>query len=132
VPGRKEAHSDASLRPALDPARLGEQGTTPVLMEVVRRLGAFRTASRALSEGDSRELHVAARQLAFLRTAGDESVGVAVNSSHQEATLALQLDLPDGFLVDLLDEGARFPLSGGKATVPVGTCDARILAHVAA
>lgn len=53
---------------------------------------------------------------------------VAVNAADQ--AVSLELPIPDPgkkLLIDLLNQGDRFPVNGGKAPIPVNSCWARIM-----
>jgi len=68
------------------------------------------------------------QQFAFLRQAEGEQVIVAVNAADAPATLPLKLPFSgSGYLEDLLDPSARFPVQGDRAAVQVPACGARIL-----
>jgi glycosidase len=128
IPGKKEAHSDRPLRPQLDLAEIERHAPHPDLPGYLHRLAAVRRASPALQCGDYRQLRVDRQQLAFIRQAEGEQVVVALNAADVLATLPLKLPFAGrGYLEDLLDPSARFPVQGGGAAVQVPACGARIL-----
>jgi cyclomaltodextrinase len=117
IAGMKD-RSDRPLRPALDLPVVERESPHAWLAEIVRRLAAVRRASPGLQEGDYAQLHVAARQIAFLRISPLESVLVVVNAGPQTVTLDLDAPgLPDGPMVDLLEPDRSFIVSHGKIRV---------------
>jgi cyclomaltodextrinase len=114
--------SDRPLRPALDLPVVARESPHRWLAEVVKRLAGVRHESPALQEGDYSQLHVAARQIAFLRCSPRESVLVAVNAGPQPVSLDCEVPrLADGPVFDLLEPGKSFTVSRGKiriASVP--------------
>lgn len=110
--------SDRPLRPALDLAAVERESPRAWLAGIVTRLAAVRRASPGLQEGDYAQLHVAARQIAFLRRSPRESVLVVVNAGPQPLTLDCDAPgLPDGPAVDLLEPDRSFIASNGKIRV---------------
>jgi cyclomaltodextrinase len=89
VGGRRGAHSDADLRPALDLSRCGSY-PHPDLAAAVRRLAALRSSLPALRHGDYAQLHVDHRQLAFGRRTEGCSVVVMVNAAEKPASVPAQ------------------------------------------
>jgi hypothetical protein len=116
-------------RPALDLDGLRQTGPHPDLQRAIRRLAQSRRHYPALRHGDYRQLHVAHESLAFLRTAAEERIVVAVNAAGDPAALALALPgVGDGRLVDVLNDETTFPVRGGIAQVdPIPPHWARIL-----
>jgi glycosidase len=110
--------SDWPLRPALDLPAAARESPHAWLADIVRRLAAVRRASPGLQEGDYLQLHVAARQIAFLRRSPRESVLVAVNAGPQPVSLACDVPgLADGPVFDLLEPGRTFIVAQGKIRV---------------
>ena len=127
--GRKRPDSDADLRPALDPGRLRAEARMPQLHAALKRLIALRRAHAPLCRGDYRPVHVAALQLAFERRYGDARTVVAVNGDRAPAEVPVHLPgAAGGRLVDLLNPGEEFPLTGGRGRVPLPPCWGRVLA----
>jgi len=125
IAGKRSRTSDAELRPALAPE--GPWGEHRELEPVIHRLVALRRQSAALRRGQYRQLHVAHEQLAFARTEASEQIVVAVNAAKRPVELTLALS--DGTeLHDLLNEGKRFPVRGGRATLPLDAQWGRVLA----
>jgi cyclomaltodextrinase / maltogenic alpha-amylase / neopullulanase len=124
-------HDDWKLRPRLDLAAAPAASPHPDLARVIAQLAGVRRASPALRRGDYAQLHVASRQLAFLRSGEGQSVVVAVNSDAKPATLSL--DVPGlADLTDLLAPNERFTVARGKLTVSVPPRWARMLSTGAA
>lgn len=123
--GRKAPGSDAPLRPALELEAARREAPHPDLAVALARLAGIRRASPALRRGDYRPLAVQSEQLAFLRSDGDEAVVVAVNGAEAEATVEVPVD--GRALEDLLEPGARFPVEGGRARLPLPPTWGRIL-----
>lgn len=128
IEGRKGHHTDAPLRPALDPDAVASAAPHPGLRDLIRRLAALRRASPALRRGDYTALHVAHQQFAFARPHARGTVVVAVNAATEPCTLRLALDVAAGRLADLLD-GPGVEVAGGTAAVALPPHGARILAH---
>jgi glycosidase len=110
--------SDRLLRPALDLPVVQRESPHAWLADSVRRLAAARHASPGLQEGDYSQLHVAARQIAFLRRSPRESVVVVVNGGPQPLSLDCHVPgLPDGRVFDLLEPDRTFIASHGKIRI---------------
>lgn len=89
IEGRKERHSDNSLRPALRYEDYADALETNPLTRLIAALGKVRKQCRALSYGDYQELVLTNRQYAFARTAGNETALVTVNNDNNSASLTL-------------------------------------------
>lgn len=114
--GRKAAHSDAPLRPAIaSPDSAG--GLDHPLASAIARLARLRAGLAALRHGDYQPLHVASEQLAFARVHGGERVIVALNAAEQPATIRVGVPGGDGVLVDVLNGNERFPVRAGRAVI---------------
>ena len=110
--------SDRPLRPALDLRVVARESPNAWLADVVKRLAGIRHASPALQRGDYAQLHVAARQIAFLRRCPRETVLVVVNAGPRP--LSLECDVPGpavGPFFDLLEAGRTFDVSRGRVRV---------------
>ena len=117
VTGVKDG-SDRPLRPALDLQAAARESPNAWLADVVGRCAAIRRRSPALQEGDYAQLHVAARQIAFLRRCPSESVLVVINAGPHLLSLECRLPSPvDGPLFDLLEPGTSFVTSGDRVRV---------------
>ncbi|MCM1150368.1 MAG: alpha-amylase family glycosyl hydrolase, partial [Butyricicoccus sp.] len=89
IEGRKERHSDDSLRPALDLDDFRDAITANPCTALIAALGRARQRSRALCYGDYRELKLTNRQYAFSRNFEGESVIVTVNSDDSDFVMTL-------------------------------------------
>jgi len=125
--GLRTAHSDAALRPALELAQAAQHAAQPDLPAALRRLADVRAGSGALQRGDYREVHVAAQQLAFLRSLPDEQVLVALNAADEPVELPLRLPFQNARLIDLLNPGAEFRVQNLTAAVTVPPRWARMM-----
>ncbi|HEV2529994.1 MAG TPA: alpha-amylase family glycosyl hydrolase [Thermomicrobiales bacterium] len=111
--------SDWPLRPALDWPVDVRSMPHPDLADTIARLTTVRHASSALRHGDYRQLHVAPRQLAFSRRAGDDVAVVAINASAEACPIDVAVDVPDGTtLMDALDPACVIRVEGGRLRCP--------------
>jgi glycosidase len=110
--------SDRPLRPALDLTGVARESPHAWLADTVKRLAGIRHGSPALQQGDYAQLHVAARQIAFLRRSPRESVLVAVNAGPRPVSLDCAVPLlADGPLFDLLEPERTFVVAVGKIRI---------------
>jgi cyclomaltodextrinase len=128
IEGKKNG-SDRPLRPSLDLATLRRESPHPGLFTLIQRLSQIRRASPALRFGDYAQIHVASRQLAFLRIAPEQSALVVINADSRPISLDLAVPrLGNGPLRDLLAPGEEYPVSGGRLSLPgIPARGARIL-----
>ncbi|MEB3197901.1 MAG: alpha-amylase family glycosyl hydrolase [Candidatus Sericytochromatia bacterium] len=111
LPGKKGKHTDAPLRPALQPPQAGDARQNHELARAIARLTRLRGQVPALRRGDYRSLAATPEQLVFERRYGTSAARVAVNASERPVTLTLEpLDGHEGHWVDLLNPGERFPV----------------------
>ena len=89
IEGRKERHSDHSLRPALDLEEYREALEQNGCTKLIRALGLIRQNTDALSCGDYRELVLTNRQYAFSRSYEGQTVIVVVNNDNNDAKVSL-------------------------------------------
>ena len=82
IEGKKERHSDISLRPALNLEEMKENACS----ELIRALGKIRRNEQALFYGEYQEVSLTTRQYVFRR--GD--VIICVNNDEQACTLEIQ------------------------------------------
>jgi cyclomaltodextrinase / maltogenic alpha-amylase / neopullulanase len=128
IGGRRTSTDDTALRPTLELAEMGRAGAED-LPGAIARLARLRGELPALADGGYRQLHVASRQLAFLRHRGPDSVVVAVNAAEAPVTLDLRLPgLTGGSLSDRLNPPARFEVRDGAVSLTVPSRWARVLA----
>jgi len=117
IEGKKERHSDASLRPALDLSDYKDALEKNAYTRLIAALGKIRQQVKALSYGDYEELLLTNRQYAFSRTDQEESVIVAVNNDDKESVLTLRAGNASEYL-DMLS-GRTVPVKDGRITVEV-------------
>lgn len=117
IQGRNDDRNDRNVRPAIDIHTDPPTFPHTDLADSIRQLMAVRQNSRALKVGDYQERYLQPEQLAFSRSADDETVIVAVNAAGDEVEITIE-QVNGGQLVDLLnDDGAVFPVQDGRATV---------------
>lgn len=128
VLGKKAHHSDAPLRPTFHPGEGPIRGSQPDLPRAIARFARLRQEHKALRQGSYRQLHVSGEQFAFLRDLPDERLVVAVNSASEPVELRLPLgEHGASQLVDVLNDGERFEVTGGQAVVTLHPNWARVL-----
>ncbi len=115
IEGRKEAFSDASLRPALNYADYADAYETNSCTKLIAALGNARQHTPALSYGAYRELLLTNRQYAFARDYEGQSVLVSVNNDDQPAELYLAAGNCAGYHGVL--SGAHVPVENGQIHV---------------
>ena len=135
---KRSADSDRVLRPSIA-AIEASSAPEPDLPDAIRRLAGLRAGLPALRGAGYRELHVAHRQLAFLRTAGDAGTApsdraiVALNADSKPASFDLALPFKAAALRDVLEAESRpggevFRPEGGRLRFTVPPRWARVLA----
>lgn len=90
IEGKKERHSDDSIRPALKIEDYKEAYTKNSCTQIVSALGKIRQNVPALSYGDYAELQLTTRQYAYSRTLEGVSVIVTVNNDDNPATFRVK------------------------------------------
>lgn len=80
IEGKKEKHSDDSLRPFLHIDSVKDQKFNNPFTRILMKLGEFRSKSEVLSYGDYKELLLTNRQFAFSRTLNQNALIVVVNN----------------------------------------------------
>ncbi len=108
IEGRKECHSDDSLRPALNYGDYMNAINDNPCTKIISALCKVRKAVPQLSYGDYKELRLTNRQYAFSRTLDGKSVIIAVNNDDKDCTLTIPCHAASAYT------GA---LSGDKITV---------------
>jgi cyclomaltodextrinase len=128
ITGKKDG-SDWPLRPQLDLAAMGSGAPHAELAQAIRSFAEIRQSCEPLRRGDYVQLSVSHEQLAFARRHAGLTVVVVVNASGEAASVPLSIPgISEGRLVDVLNPGVEFPVTGGKAKIdPVPPCWARIL-----
>lgn len=130
IEGKRTDHSDAALRPELDPLLLPRTSPHPDLAASIRRFAEARRASRAVRLGSYKQVHVEAEGLVFLRSLS--GAGHAAQSSEDLALIAVNgsatarafhihaAETAGRELIDLLDPSFRLRVDGGgRATIQV-------------
>ena len=120
IEGKKERHSDASLRPALTLSDFEDAVTTNSCTSLIAALGKTRQATKALSYGDYKELMLTNRQYAFSRNYEGTSVVITVNNDDSDFVMTV----PAGSCAEYI--GA---LSGQKVTVTNGNICVNVKAN---
>ena len=120
IEGRKERHSDDSLRPALSLADYELAIEENPYTRLIAALGKIRKNTPALSYGDYQELMLTNRQYAFSRNFEGEAVIVTVNNDDSDFTMNLPAK-----------DGASYvgALSGEKTAVDNGRISVRVKAN---
>lgn len=117
IEGRKERHSDDSLRPALSLDDYEHAIEENPYTRLVAALGKVRQSTPALSYGDYQELMLTNRQYAFARNYEGESVIVTVNNDDGDFTMSLPA-ANGAFYVGMLS-GEKVAVDNGRISVSV-------------
>ncbi len=117
IEGKKERNSDDSLRPALSYENYQDAPTTNNYTKFIAALGKIRQATKALSYGDYKQLHLTNEQYAFSRNYNSQSVIVTVNNADNDVTL----NLPAGNTTEYVGalSGAKVAVNGGSVSLNV-------------
>jgi cyclomaltodextrinase / maltogenic alpha-amylase / neopullulanase len=112
--GKRTPQSDSALRPNLDLDYLQRNSTHPRLVDDISRLSTARQSFPALRQGAYTQLNVAHEQFAFARYTDSEYLVVLLNAA--DAPARMEVPVPAHFTsaVDVLNDGERFPVQGGK------------------
>ena len=116
IEGKKERHSDASLRPALRIEDYADAAQTNPCTALLTALGKLRTAVPALRRGEYRELLLQTGHYAFSRTWEGVSAIVTVNNGSSPITMTLSA--ADGEYTGALF-GGRAEAKNGQLTVSI-------------
>ncbi len=117
IEGKKERHSDDSLRPALRLEDYQKALEENDCTRLIGALGKVRQNLKALSYGDYQELVLTNRQYGFARNYEGERVMAAVNNDDQEAVISLPAG--NGTLYRDMLSGQTVPVTGGYIQVHV-------------
>ncbi len=90
IEGKKERHSDDSLRPCLSLEELQKDTQKNTFAKIISRLGEVRKNLPALSYGDYKEVLLTNRQYAFTRNLDGQCVLVCVNNDDTPANLCIR------------------------------------------
>ncbi len=124
IEGKKENHSDASLRPALSLPDYKNAVRENQFTRLITRLGAIRQQTKALSYGDYKELTLMNRQYAFSRNLDGESVVVTVNNDDSDFVMTVPVGNADTYVGAL--SGEKVSVSNGTIAVNVRACSGEI------
>lgn len=116
IEGKKEKHSDDSLRPEIGFEAYKKQHEEVPFIRLIAALGKIRQANKALAYGDYKELYLTNRQYAFSRNYENTSVIVTVNCDDSEAQ----------FSVPCREASYKGVLFGGNAQIKNGMLYATI------
>lgn len=111
IEGKKEQHSDESLRPELHLEVYQDALKENVCTKAIAALGKLRQKTNILAYGDYRELHLTTTQYAFSRSYEGQTVAVTVNNCDQSVDMYLQIPA-SGEYVGLLS-GRKVPVENG-------------------
>lgn len=92
IEGRKERHSDDSLRPFIPTERFTQNNDENPFVILIKALGRIRQQSKALSYGEYKELLLTNRQYAFSRSFNGETAITTVNNDSVNCTLHLKAE----------------------------------------
>ncbi|MCR5357545.1 MAG: alpha-amylase [Lachnospiraceae bacterium] len=117
IEGKKENHSDASLRPALNLNDFKDAIKSNPVTALTARLGMIRQNTPALSYGDYRELRLTNRQYAFARKSGNGFCAVAVNNDDNPCPMSLPVE--GGGSYTGLISGNKVAVENGQINITV-------------
>ena len=132
IEGRKERHSDDSLRPCLNIEDYKDAVKTNPCTSIIAALGKIRQSTPALCYGDYKELLLQNTCFAYARTYNGKSVIIAVNNSDKDADINLSAensseykDLLSGNTVKAKDGRIRLTVSAnsGVVMIPSDICN---------
>lgn len=117
IEGKKEAHSDASLRPALNLDDYKDAVASNPCTKLIARLGEIRSRVPALSYGEYRELILTNRQYAFSRHMDGQNAIITVNNDDSDYVMTVSADCSDEYIGML--SGQKVSVSNGTITVNI-------------
>ena len=132
IEGRKEASSDASLRPAIDLSDHKNAISENPATQLIAALGRIRQATPALSYGAYRELVLTNRQYAFSRSCQAGVALVAVNNDDGDCPMSLPAEGHDAFMGLLSGETVKAVNGQLQVTVKANSGDIWVPAEGAA
>lgn len=121
--GRKERHSDASLRPYLDYGKLKDKIKENPVTRLTSAFIRIKKEFKELSYGEYKELLLTNRQFAFARILGGSKVIVAVNNDDKDASVSFPAD---GTYKKALS-GGNIKAKNGRITLTVSGNSGEIL-----
>ncbi len=117
IEGKKERHSDDSLRPALSLEDYKDALDNNPCTKLIQALGKARRQIKALSYGDYKELILTNRQYGFSRTRDGETVFITVNNDDNDTFMSLPAGSAPAYR-DVLS-GQQVTVTDGRLNVPV-------------
>lgn len=129
IEGAKTSRDDWALRPSLDLARIRSVPAGADILSAITRLARLRAELPALRRGDFQELSLSHCRLVFSRRTQDQWIIVAISAEREPVEQEIVLpERIDGRLVDLLNPGQHFEISGGKSRLtPLWPLWARVM-----
>lgn len=124
IEGKKERHSDESLRPALQLSNFPNATVENPQTRLLTALGKLRQNTPALAYGDFKELLLTNCQYAFSRNYNGQSVIVTVNNANNEATFTVPAGNSTEYVGAL--SGTKLTANNGTLTVTLKTCSGEI------
>lgn len=118
IEGKKERHSDDSLRPALNLRDFQDAIEKNPCTKLIAALGRIRQNCPVLCHGDYRELQLTTGQFAFSRNYNGKSVIVTVNNSDGDCWMNLPAGDSSEYVGALF--GGTVTAEGGQISVNVG------------
>lgn len=124
IEGKKEHHSDDSLRPALSLSNFPNAPTKNPQTRLITALGKLRQNTPALSYGDYKELLLTNCQYAFARNYNGKSVLITVNNANNEATFTI----PSGNCTEYVGalSGTKLTANNSTLSITLKTCSGEI------
>ena len=115
--GRKEGHSDDSLRPALDYDNYKDAVRTNPFTKLIATLGKIRQNTPALCYGQYKQLELQTTYFAYARTLDGKSVITTVNNGDQEVSMNLEAGFSAEYVGALT--GRKVTVNDGKIQVTI-------------
>lgn len=117
IEGRKERHSDDSLRPALNFDDYKNAVKSNPFTRLISTLGKIRQSSPALCYGDYKELELQTTHFAYERTLDGKSVIITVNNADNDVTMNFPCSNVKEYIGAL--SGEKISVSDGRIQVTV-------------
>lgn len=124
IEGRKERHSDKSLRPALSYDDYKDNKDNPYT-NIITVLGKLHKELPALSYGDYKELLLTNRQYAFARITSEQIVLICVNNDDTGSTLSISAEGNNEYICAF--SGNTVKAENGRITIELNGCSGEIL-----
>ncbi len=124
IEGKKEKHSDASLRPQLSFNDYKGRTDNPYTA-VISALGKLKQELPALSYGIYKELLLTNRQYAFSRKTDGQTVLVCVNNDGNSSRINISAEGNEEYFCAL--SGKTVKAENGRLTIEIGGCSGEIL-----